>query len=147
MIYAVSDIHGCYEKYVQLLEIIRFSEGDTLYVLGDVVDRGSGGIRVLQHMKEHGNILPLRGNHEVLAASLLRRLSAPAGLHSRKLVELCQLWFQDGGRETYEAFAALSQEERTRILEYLDTFFIYEEITVNGRNFFLSHTAPEKEKM
>lgn len=42
MIYAVSDIHGCYEKYVQLLEIIRFSEGDTLYVLGDVVDRGSG---------------------------------------------------------------------------------------------------------
>lgn len=86
-------------------------------------------------------------NHDVLAASLLRRLSAPAGLHSRKLVELCQLWFQDGGRETYEAFAALSQEERIRILEYMDTFFIYEEITVNGRNFFLSHTAPEKEKM
>ncbi len=79
MIYAVSDIHGCYEKYVQLLEIIRFSEGDTLYVLGDVVDRGSGGIRVLQHMKEHGNILPLRGNHEVLAASLLPRRVCTAG--------------------------------------------------------------------
>lgn len=147
MVYAVSDLHGCYEKYIQMLEIIHFVEEDTLYVLGDVVDRGPGGIRILQHMRKHGNILPLRGNHDVLADSLLKKLSGPANLCSRKLVELCRLWFQDGGRETYRAFAALNREERAGILNYMDTFFIYEEITVNGRNFFLSHTVPGKEKM
>lgn len=147
MIYAVSDLHGCYEKYIQMLKIIHFNKEDTLYVLGDVVDRGPGGIRILQHMRKQGNILPLRGNHDVLAASLLKKLSDPANLRGRKLVELCGLWFEDGGRETYRAFTALSREEKTDLLKYMDSFFIYEEITVNGRNFFLSHTVPGKEKM
>jgi len=40
MTYAVSDIHGCYDKYRELLRVIRFCPKDTLYVLGDVIDRG-----------------------------------------------------------------------------------------------------------
>lgn len=41
MTYVISDIHGCYEKYRTMLEAIEFTEDDTLYVLGDVLDRGS----------------------------------------------------------------------------------------------------------
>ena len=37
--YVISDIHGNYEAYMRLLEKIRFSESDTLYVLGDILDR------------------------------------------------------------------------------------------------------------
>ncbi len=147
MIYAMSDIHGCYEKYEQMLDLIRFSEDDTLYILGDVVDRGTDGIRVLQHMRERKNIVPLRGNHDVLAASLLKKMSNPAGQNKEKLKELYQLWFQDGGLETCKAFTALSREARADILKYMDIFYVYEEVEVNGRNFFLSHTVPEKTKM
>ena len=45
MQYAASDIHGCYDKYVQLLRRIDLKASDTLYVLGDMIDRGcvSGG--------------------------------------------------------------------------------------------------------
>lgn len=43
MIYAMSDIHGCYEKYRDMLETIKFAADDTLYVLGDVLDRGRTG--------------------------------------------------------------------------------------------------------
>ena len=32
MNYAISDIHGEYDQFVQLLEKIRFSDNDTLYV-------------------------------------------------------------------------------------------------------------------
>ena len=32
MTYAISDIHGCYEEYIKLLEKIGFSEDDTLYI-------------------------------------------------------------------------------------------------------------------
>ena len=42
MIYVMSDIHGMYEKYEKMLKQIDLSEKDTLYVLGDIVDRGSG---------------------------------------------------------------------------------------------------------
>ena len=48
MIYAMSDLHGCYNKYIKMLDKINFSEKDTLYVLGDIVDRGNGGIDIIQ---------------------------------------------------------------------------------------------------
>lgn len=38
MKYIMSDIHGCYEEYIELLEKIGFSEEDQLYVLGDTVE-------------------------------------------------------------------------------------------------------------
>ena len=40
MIYAMSDIHGQYELFRNLMEQIPLGKDDTLYVLGDVVDRG-----------------------------------------------------------------------------------------------------------
>ena len=36
MIYAMSDLHGYYDKYTKMLEKITFSDDDTLYILGDV---------------------------------------------------------------------------------------------------------------
>ena len=40
MRYVVSDIHGNYELLEKLLKKIKFSEDDTLFVLGDVIDKG-----------------------------------------------------------------------------------------------------------
>ena len=40
MTYCISDIHGCYDEFMALLEKIAFNPAaDTLYVLGDVIDR------------------------------------------------------------------------------------------------------------
>lgn len=38
MIYAMSDLHGCYDKYIKMLEKINFGDNDTLYILGDIVE-------------------------------------------------------------------------------------------------------------
>ncbi len=46
--YIMADIHGMYELYLAMLEKIRFSPEDVLYVLGDAIDRGRDGIRILQ---------------------------------------------------------------------------------------------------
>lgn len=135
MIYAISDLHGCYEKYEQMLELIRLSEKDTLYILGDIVDRGPDGIRILLDLMKRENAEPLRGNHDVLAMSLLKKLSEPSMRHSKKLLEVVGLWFQDGGEATYRAFAALDPKTRRKVLDYMDRFLVYEELTVNGREF------------
>lgn len=47
MIYCMSDIHGECDRYKAMLEFIQFSDSDTLYVLGDVIDRKPGGIDIL----------------------------------------------------------------------------------------------------
>ena len=44
------DIHGEYEQFMTILGKINFGEKDTLYVLGDVVDRGPEPIKVLRYM-------------------------------------------------------------------------------------------------
>ncbi len=47
MIYVMSDIHGEYDKYIKMLELINFSDEDELYILGDIVDRGKEPVKVL----------------------------------------------------------------------------------------------------
>jgi len=44
MVYAISDIHGYYDKYIRMLDKIEFNKNDMLYVIGDVIDRGDDGI-------------------------------------------------------------------------------------------------------
>ena len=49
MTYAMSDLHGESGRYQAMLERIRFSPEDALFILGDVVDRGGiGGIDILR---------------------------------------------------------------------------------------------------
>lgn len=71
MNYAISDIHGYYEKYAELLEKIRFSDNDTLYILGDVIDRGKEGIRIIGDIMKRQNVKMLMGNHEKMAIDAL----------------------------------------------------------------------------
>ncbi len=47
MTYVMSDLHGCYEAYRTMLEKIHFGPDDRLYVLGDMVDRGPDGMKLL----------------------------------------------------------------------------------------------------
>ena len=40
MNYVMSDIHGEYDKFLEMLQKIDLQDDDTLYILGNVVDRG-----------------------------------------------------------------------------------------------------------
>ena len=109
MLYAISDLHGCYEKYVKMLEKIRFKESDTLYILGDVVDRGSGGINILLDMMHKDNIIPIMGNHDYTACTLLKAFGQSDAKSSReKLRDAFELWLYDGGEPTYTAYRKLN---------------------------------------
>ena len=67
MNYVISDIHGCYNQFVDLLNQIQLKESDILYVLGDVVDRGPHPIKTLLKLMEMPNAICLIGNHEFMA--------------------------------------------------------------------------------
>ena len=46
--YAVGDLHGQYDTFAAGLEKIGFQDSDQLYVIGDAIDRGDDGIKILQ---------------------------------------------------------------------------------------------------
>ena len=64
--YAISDLHGQYGIFEKLLEVIDFSDDDYMYVLGDAIDRGPDGIRILQRIMSSPNMDLLIINHEFL---------------------------------------------------------------------------------
>lgn len=146
MTYVVSDIHGCDKKYFRLLEMLHFSDNDTLYILGDVTDRGSGGLRVLLDAASRQNVILLRGNHEQAALEFLPRdpdnEATPARLFARWYE-----WMEDGGDRTYRAFWNRSEAVRARVLRILGSLPVYAEVQAGGRGFFLAHTVPGKRKM
>ena len=74
MTYVISDIHGMYDKYEEILRKIDFKESDVLYVIGDVVDRGEAPMKVLLDMMSRPNVYPLMGNHDLIALELLPKV-------------------------------------------------------------------------
>lgn len=43
--YVMSDIHGCYDRFLHMLDKIGFSATDRLILAGDCIDRGSKAMR------------------------------------------------------------------------------------------------------
>lgn len=148
MVYVMSDLHGCYEMYVKMLEKIEFGPEDTLYVLGDVLDRGPSGIKALLDIGARQNVVLLRGNHDQMAAVLLSRLhileDESEGARYRKLMKS---WLSDGGETTLQEFLALEAAEQDKVLLIIRESLLSKEIEVGGQRFLLSHTVPEKEEM
>ena len=148
MIYAMSDIHGCFDKYREMLSEIQFKSTDTLYVLGDVIDRGPDGIRILQDMNTRPNVFPILGNHEFTAAVCLPWLSQEITSQSLDSLTDDQIaalseWIANGGEPTLRSLQQMNREERQDILEYFQEMELYAEVDAGGRSFVLTHAAPE----
>lgn len=156
MTYVMSDIHGEYEKYLAMLEKIGFGDDDTLYILGDVVDRGERPIEILTDMMSRPNVYPIVGNHELMAMDMLRTLSVEiteenyASQINEDIMSHLLEWQNEGGDTTMKQFRKLSVEQRGDVLDYLEEFTPYELVKVGERRFLLVHGglgnfSPEKE--
>lgn len=145
MVYVMSDIHGQYDKYIKMLDKIALSDEDELYILGDVVDRGDDPMRILQDMSMRPNVFPILGNHDYMAAHLLRKLNITITEEncenhlSATDIRMLSAWLLDGGTPTLTAYKELPEEEREYILEYLSEFTPYEELRVGKNRFLLVH--------
>lgn len=145
MRYIMSDIHGCFDEYLEMLKKINFSEKDELYVLGDAMDRGSEPIKVIQDMMMRPNVIYIIGNHDYMMLSTLKKLAVEVTekncedyLTQEDLLNY-SYWMENGGKTTSIQFASLSHDEQYDILEYLEEALIYEILEDKGRQFILVH--------
>lgn len=70
--YAIGDIQGCFHAFQALLEKIAFNpQADQLWLVGDLVNRGSGSLQVLRWCYQHRDMLRVvLGNHDLHALAL-----------------------------------------------------------------------------
>lgn len=134
-IYVMSDIHGEADLFHAMLEQINFSESDTLYILGDVIDRGPDGIALLQEIRKTPNMIMLMGSHEYM---MLRH-------YEPKHTEL-DLWnaYRYGNKRTVSDFCNLRAEEQHDIIEFLKDLPGHILINVEGIAYYLVHGFPGK---
>lgn len=148
MIYVMSDIHGNFDKYERMLKKISFGERDTLYILGDIVDRGKNGMEILLDVASRKNVVFLRGNHDYQAAILLSNLYRFEEDHCPKeLTDVYKMWISDGGDKTLTGYLKLSEVNRQVVMKVLNRSITSIELEVNGKRFLLAHTVPEAKQL
>ncbi len=146
MHWAISDIHGCYEEYQALLEKIRFSSRDTLYFLGDAVDRGPEPMKVVLDLAARKNVVPLLGNHDLLAWQVLDRFGetiAQNRLPTGTQQELAQyyFWRKRGGQTTLDSYRRAAPDQRQTMLEYFTRCKLWHQVRVGGTLYWMVHAG------
>jgi len=116
-----------------MLEKISFSLEDTLYILGDVIDRGPDGIRLLKEIMGMPNAAMLLGNHEYMMLQYMSPSASETDIRR---------WNRNGNAPTLAKFFRLKAREQKEILHYLKILPTHLEVTVGGRKFYLVHGFP-----
>ena len=156
--YAMSDIHGCYDEYLKMLEKINFSDEDTMIIAGDYIDRGSQSYEMMEYVtRAPNNVVLLKGNHDVEFAYYVDLMERMKGLlldetDDSSLEDTYMLYrmaIQSGvGRfDHYETIEGLIKErgvtlakmkEWSQAIENLE--YVYK-TTVNEKQFIVVHAG------
>lgn len=93
-LYLIGDLQGCLEPLLRLQQLVDFSPSrDTLYPLGDLVNRGPDSLGVLRHLMALGDAArPILGNHD------LHLLAVAAGLRQPRADDTFSPLLQAGDR-------------------------------------------------
>ena len=111
-IIAIGDIHGCVNTFQKLLDEINIRKSDTVYCIGDYIDRGpdsKGVIDLILDLRKRGfRVSTLRGNHEQMMME-----------SDAKRTDFMD-WYINGGDTTLESFGVASFHDFAP--EYKDFF-------------------------
>jgi len=150
-VYAASDLHGYpIDEFKALLKKVNFCDSDYLFILGDVIDRGNDGVKYLLWLMNQYNVQLLLGNHEAMLLSCkfifdditedsLRQISS-------EKMDMLSNWTYNGGLPTINALKELCKNDPDAvqdILDYLDDAPLFETVSVNDRDFLLTHSGME----
>lgn len=144
MVYVVSNLHGNYTKFKELLRVISFKDTDIMYVLGDIVDYGEESMELVGDLSVRYNIYPIVGEHDYTAVKMLsgfEKMLKSGDTPDKKFIGKMTEWTEDGGKVTLDSFRTLDAEMREGIIDYLSDMTLYEEIEVCGKQYLLVHAG------
>ncbi|MEG2788833.1 MAG: metallophosphoesterase [Romboutsia sp.] len=128
----MSDVHGELDLFKKMIEKIDLRDSDTLYVLGDLIDRGEKSIDTLIFAMNHPNVEFIIGNHEDMMCSIYTGN-----------VAFFKNWIREcnGGAITLEQYHSLEEKEQLEIENFLKEAPLYKLVEVKGKKFLLVHAG------
>lgn len=137
--YICTDIHGQYELYLKMLNDINFSDNDTLYILGDIIDRGPNSIDLLLDIINTKNIICLLGNHELMMWDYFKYNPQFNEFPNRNRPMIWTL-SGNGGQKTLSQFEKLNEDEKNNIFNFIENLYLQYELNINNKKILLSHS-------
>lgn len=138
-VYVFTDIHGRYSLWEQIKNYLK--PNDIAYCLGDCIDRGPDGIKILQEIQKNKRIKMLLGNHEEL---LLEYIS----IGMEKLTKTDkELIASNETEKTLFDFYCLSIKDQNNLFKWIQNLPIYIIYNTNDKQYFLSHAGGDPDKM
>ena len=140
-VYAFSDIHAQYNLWTQIKEYIK--PEDTVYCLGDCIDRGDVGLEILNEVMETPNIILLRGNHEDFIDSIGSEvMHYEPDEDAYWTIPNIELWYANGAENTIKTFNELSRERKKWLINKIRKLPTHVEYTnSNGNIIYLCHAG------
>lgn len=132
MHYVCSDIHGRYCDWNRMLSMIRFSAEDSMYVLGDIIDRGPEPVRLMLDIFKRPNVTLLVGNHEHMMIQAMKYRNR----------DEFSTWMGNGGEVTLDQFRELNGCLQGSIMTALENSPVaIPDLKVKDRSFYLAHAC------
>lgn len=130
MTYVLSDIHGNLQRFESIMTQINLQTNDTLYVLGDVIDRYAGGIKILRQIMRMPNAEMLIGNHEYMMLNAIGHCKDAVEEKENTNRREKRLWYRNGGMITHEQLNLFAQYGFGRDKCYTDYAALRKALTV-----------------
>ena len=86
----VGDIHGCFDEFTKLIELVGFDDHDVLVSVGDMLDRGPKSWQVCRFFRDTPNAFSVLGNHERRVLGTMKGTSQPAWSQKHSLSMLTE---------------------------------------------------------
>ncbi|MDR0472774.1 MAG: metallophosphoesterase, partial [Treponema sp.] len=137
MTYCCSDLHGCFDEFTELLRKINFTGNDTMYVLGDNIDRGPKPIELLKYIYEHDNVISLMGNHERFLLDYI-----DSGFNAGDT----SIWDKNNGKITRLAIDKLHKDDPVLCRNIADNIKTWDYCLILGP-YILSHAGYNAKKL
>ena len=127
--YAFSDLHGVYDLWAQIRNYAQ--PQDTLIFLGDAIDRGPHGIKIMKELLEDPRVIYICGNHELM---MLNAWEDPLEM---------ALWKANGANKTRKDLMRIPHNERIELIANLKHQITKYAIYLNKQNkqIILTHSG------
>ena len=130
--YVFSDVHGHIRPLERVLERVSPGAGDSIWCLGDMVDRGPDPVGVMRLVKDVCGECALLGNHEDMLLAHFADPDDPIAMAS---------WALNGARSTRAGIAELDEIEALELIRWVQDRPRAAFITVGEQDFLLVHAG------
>lgn len=129
--YVTSDAHGHVRALDRALELAAPGSEDTVFVLGDMVDRGPDPVGVIRLVRSLPCAQVLMGNHERM---MLDVLAETGGFDDF-------IWGLNGGATTARGFDRLPPEELGELIDWIAHLPLFAVVETDERPWILVHAG------